>query len=101
MSKDTQYKENPEVPNLQNPDGGGENVHPANTDSNNSVIQNPSRNSITQDGNPTKGNTAGGNLNETTQAPYNKPRSNPQNNKPASVDGNAKAGKGSDNSQDH
>lgn len=94
MSKHTEYKEHPEIPDLNNGEQG--NRHPANTDSTNSQTQNPSRNSITQDGNPTRSNTAGGNLNDTTQARYNKPRSNPQGNKPMSVDGNSKVGKGGD-----
>lgn len=94
MSKHTEYKEHPEIPDLNNGEQG--NRHPANTDSTNSQTQNPSRNPITQDGNPTRSNTAGGNLNDTTQARYNKPRSNPQGNKPMSVDGNSKVGKGGD-----
>jgi hypothetical protein len=48
--------------------------------------QNVSRNPISEEGNQTKGNTPGGNLNEILSARTNKPRSNPQGNWPTSVD---------------
>jgi hypothetical protein len=51
-----------------------------------STNQNVNQNHITQQGNETKGNTPGGNFNETRHTQANKPRSNPQGNSPMSVD---------------
>ncbi|WP_303312329.1 hypothetical protein [Hymenobacter sp. BT730] len=58
--------------------------------------QNLNQNMITEAGNQIKGNTPGGNFNEVRHTQANKPRSNPQGNKPMSVDGNKKVGKGGD-----
>lgn len=60
-----------------------------------STTQNVNQNHITEQGNETKGNTPGGNANEVRSAQTNKPRSNPQGNRPMSVDTNsAKKGPG-------
>ncbi|MBO2012076.1 hypothetical protein [Hymenobacter negativus] len=61
-----------------------------------STTQNLNQNHLTEQGNETKGNTPGGNFNETRHTQANKPRSNPQGNSPMSVDAtNAKKGPGS------
>lgn len=48
--------------------------------------QNLNQSDLTQQGNQTRGNTPGGNFNETRHTQANKPRSNPQGNSPMSVD---------------
>jgi hypothetical protein len=58
--------------------------------------QNLNQSELTQQGNQTRGNTPGGNFNETRHTQANKPRSNPQGNRPMSVDSdNSKKGPGS------
>lgn len=61
----------------------------ANTHSKSTMNQNPSQSDLTQQGNQTKGNTPGGNFNETRHTQANKPRSNPQGNSPMSIDTNS------------
>ena len=53
--------------------------------------QNLNQSDLTEQGNQTRGNTPGGNFNETRHTQANKPRSNPQGNRPMSVD---RSGKG-------
>jgi hypothetical protein len=48
--------------------------------------QNLNQSDLTEQGNQTRGNTPGGNFNETRHTQANKPRSNPQGNSPMSVD---------------
>jgi len=58
--------------------------------------QNLNQSELTQQGNQTKGNTPGGNANEVQHTQANKPRSNPQGNRPMSVDSdNSQKGPGS------
>ena len=58
--------------------------------------QNLNQSELTQQGNQTKGNTPGGNFNETRHTQANKPRSNPQGNAPMSLDtNNSQKGPGS------
>ena len=58
--------------------------------------QNLNQSELTEQGNQTRGNTPGGNFNETRHTQANKPRSNPQGNSPMSVDtDNSKKGPGS------
>jgi len=52
--------------------------------------QNLNQSSLTEQGNPTKGNSPGGNANEQRRTQANKPRSNPQGNRPMSVDTNSR-----------
>ncbi|MBJ6110484.1 hypothetical protein JAO73_15780 [Hymenobacter sp. BT523] len=67
----------------------------ANTKTGGTMNQNPNQSDLTQQGNQTKGNTPGGNFNETRHTQANKPRSNPQGNSPMSIDTNsAKKGPG-------
>jgi hypothetical protein len=61
----------------------------ANTKGHSSMTQNPSRNHLTVEGNETKGSTPGGKSDEVRNIPMNKPRSNPQGNRPMSVDTNS------------
>jgi len=61
----------------------------ANTKGHSSMAQNPSRNHITVEGNETKGNTPGGKSDEVRNIAANKPRSNPQGNRPMSIDTNS------------
>ena len=51
--------------------------------------QNLNQSDLTQQGNQTRGNTPGGNFNETRHTQANKPRSNPQGNVPMSIDTNS------------
>lgn len=51
--------------------------------------QNLNQSELTEQGNQTRGNTPGGNFNETRHTQANKPRSNPQGNRPMSVDTNS------------
>jgi hypothetical protein len=53
--------------------------------------QNLNQSDLTQQGNQTKGNTPGGNANEVQHTQANKPRSNPQSNRPMSIDTNSPA----------
>jgi hypothetical protein len=58
--------------------------------------QNLNQSELTEQGNQTRGNTPGGNANETRHTQANKPRSNPQGNRPMSVDSdNSTKGPGS------
>ena len=58
--------------------------------------QNLNQSDLTQQVNQTRGNTPGGNANEVRHTQANKPRSNPQGNRPMSVDTNsAQKGPGS------
>ncbi|GAA3952556.1 hypothetical protein [Hymenobacter algoricola] len=60
-------------------------------------MQNVNQNGLNEAGNPTKNSTPGdGNNEDQRTSPANKPRNNPQGNKPMSVDGNSKVGKGGD-----
>ena len=67
----------------------------ANTKGHSSMVQNPSNNHITIEGNETKGSTPGGKTKDVRSTQTNKPRSNPQGNHPMSVDkSNAQKGPG-------
>ena len=67
----------------------------ANTKGHSTMVQNPSNNHITIEGNETKGSTPGGKTKDVRSTQVNKPRSNPQGNAPMSVDrSNAKKGPG-------
>lgn len=67
----------------------------ANTKGHSTMVQNPSNNHLTVEGNETKGNTPGGKTKDVRSTQANKPRSNPQGNRPMSVDTNsAKKGPG-------
>lgn len=67
----------------------------ANTKGHSTMVQNPSNNHITIEGNETKGSTPGGKTKDVRSTQANKPRSNPQGNRPMSIDTNsAKKGPG-------
>ncbi|GAA4000749.1 hypothetical protein GCM10022408_09840 [Hymenobacter fastidiosus] len=69
----------------------------AHSNSGGTHMQNVNQNGLNEAGNPTKNSTPGdGNSEEQRTSPVNKPRNNPQGNKPMSVDGNNKVGKGGD-----
>ena len=55
----------------------------------NATNENLNQSELTEQGNQTKGNTPGGNANATRHTQVNKPRSNPQGNRPMSVDTNS------------
>ena len=67
----------------------------ANTKGHSTMVQNPSNNHVTIEGNETKGNSPGGKTKDVRSNQINKPRSNPQGNRPMSVD-KGKVGKGGD-----
>lgn len=65
-------------------------------DGDSATNQNLNQSDLTEQGNQTRGNTPGGNFNETRHTQANKPRSNPQGNAPMSLDKtNAEKGPGS------
>ncbi|AIZ63085.1 hypothetical protein PK28_04135 [Hymenobacter sp. DG25B] len=67
-------------------------VNPAaNTKKKSTQVQNPNVSNVSTHGNTTDGNTQGKDPNKNAHI-----RSNPQGNKPMSVDGNSKVGKGGD-----
>ncbi|KAA9325577.1 hypothetical protein F0P96_19820 [Hymenobacter busanensis] len=67
-----------------------ENSQVPSSNSGGTKVQNVSRNHISEEGNETRNNAAGGNQSEIRSNASNKPRSNPQGNRPMSVDGSQK-----------
>lgn len=89
QSKHNHNKNQELIPNSQK-DTNLENSQVPASNSGGNQTQNVSRNHISEEGNETRGNAAGGNQAEIRSNASNKPRSNPQGNWPASVDGNQK-----------
>ncbi|TGE14820.1 hypothetical protein [Hymenobacter elongatus] len=81
----------------QHPEANEQNQEAANhkgeahSNSGGTQMQNVNQNGLNEAGNPTKNSTPGdGNNEDQRTSPVNKPRNNPQGNKPMSVDGSQK-----------